>query len=270
MSGRKAIFLDIDGTLIAGDRGPFKDDLEAMEEAAGKGHFLFLNTGRSFANIPAAMLELSAVKGIAAGGGAHVLLAGTSGRNLHKAIHPRYKTIYHRWFPEKLLVKIFTWYGNQSRCCILEGEQGFYIINHSSRLYTTKAPVPVSSLDEFKRKSSGDLITKLTLDDHVSEEEQLLLEPFVEVTRFTDYSEGIIKGENKAKAMKIIFDNLKIRQEDSIAIGDSANDMDMIRFAGLGIAMGNACAELRSAAGAITEDCGKGGVARALRKFILS
>ena len=43
----------------------------------------------------------------------------------------------------------------------------------------------------------------------------------------------------------------------------------MIRFAGLGIAMGNATTEVKSAAREVTGDCGKGGVAGALKKFVL-
>jgi hydroxymethylpyrimidine pyrophosphatase-like HAD family hydrolase len=69
--------------------------------------------------------------------------------------------------------------------------------------------------------------------------------------------------------MELILNESGIKREDSIAIGDSANDLDMIRFAGLGIAMGNACAELKAEAAAVTGDCGKGGVAEALRKFLL-
>ena len=62
---------------------------------------------------------------------------------------------------------------------------------------------------------------------------------------------------------------LGIPRENSIAIGDSRNDIDIIAAAGLGIAMGNACEELKALAGAITGDCGKGGVGQALRMFVL-
>ena len=259
---RKAIFLDIDGTLITRDSGPFKEDKEAMEEAAGKGHFLFLSTGRSFANIPLSLLEFSFFKGIAAGAGAHVLL--------NEGLHPRYQTIYHQWVTAEMLAKIFEWYGKNSCYCCLEGERDSYIINHSSLIDTAKTAISVNSLEDFKRKSNGDLITKLTLDRYASEEEFLILEPFFKLNCFADYSEGIISGENKGKAMALILNTLGIEREDSIAIGDSTNDLDMIRFAGVGIAVGNASDELKAAAGAITTDCGKGGVAEALGKFVLS
>jgi len=262
MRRRKAVFLDIDGTLITRDKGPFEEDRKAIEEAAGKGHLLFLNTGRSFSIIPPALLELGSIRGIAAGGGAHILLSASVPDG-----NPRYETIYRKFFSETELEKIFTGYEGRSLCCFLEGERDCYAINKTSWIFAEKTPILVSSLEDFKRKSSGDFITKLTLDRLATEKDRLLLEPFCRINNFTNYSEGIIKGEDKAKAIRFILAKFGIKREDSIAIGDSANDLDMIRFAGLGIAMGNACAELKAAAGAITGDCGKGGVAEALGKF---
>jgi hydroxymethylpyrimidine pyrophosphatase-like HAD family hydrolase len=69
--------------------------------------------------------------------------------------------------------------------------------------------------------------------------------------------------------MSIVLEALDIPRENSIAIGDSKNDIDIIRAAGLGIAMGNASQELKALAGAITGDCGKGGVGQAITKFVL-
>ena len=258
---RIAVFLDIDGTLITGDPIPFKDDVEAMEEAALKGNYIFLNTGRSFSNIPLALLELPFIKGIAAGGGAHVLFANNGS--------PRYQTVYHKWLPVEQLSKICAWCGNQRLCCVLEGEKNCYVFNQSSLIFKVESQIVVNSFNDFIRKSSGDFITKLTFIGFALKNEYPLLESICTVNYFPHYCEGIIKGENKAKAMELILQNLGLRREDSIAIGDSTNDLDMIRFAGMGIAMGNACAELKAAAGAVTGDCGKGGVAGALRKFVL-
>ena len=149
----------------------------------------------------------------------------------------------------------------------MEGERDCYNINSPSLVQTVKDPLQISSFREFKEESRGDFITKLTFEGLVQDDELNLLEPFVKINRFADYFEGIIKGETKANAMGLILEKLNILREESIAIGDGVNDLDMIRFAGLGIAMGNACEELKAAAGAVTADCGNGGVAEALRKF---
>jgi len=44
---KKAVFLDIDGTLIGRDHSVTRKDKKAMEEAAKRGHFLFLNVAEN-------------------------------------------------------------------------------------------------------------------------------------------------------------------------------------------------------------------------------
>jgi Cof subfamily protein (haloacid dehalogenase superfamily) len=253
----KALFLDIDGTLITHNRGPFKEDLDQIEEAVRQGHFVFLNTGRAFANIPQFFLDYPYFKGICAGTGTHVLLA-----------EPQYKTIYHNWVKDEFLTEICSWYLKNRHCCVFEGEGNCYIINKPSRIYTVNPPIVITGKDDFRLKYPDEIITKLTIEGHATQDEKELLSGYFQVHAFSDYSEAIIKGENKAKAMEIVINRLGIKREDTIAIGDSVNDLDMIRYAGLGIAMGNACDELKQAAGAVTKDCGSGGVGEAIKKFI--
>ncbi|AEF82825.1 YkrA [Leadbettera azotonutricia ZAS-9] len=255
MNTRKAVFLDIDGTLITHGKGPFREDLDQIEEAARQGHLFFLNTGRALSNIPRFFLDYPCLSGICAGTGTHVLLEG--------------RTIYHNWVKEEILADICSWYFNSSRCCILEGENNCYAINKASRSYTVNPPIPISGIDDIRRICPNELITKLTLDGAVSEDEKKLLGDYFQVHAFSDYSEAILKGENKAKAMEAVIGRLGIRQEDTIAVGDSVNDLDMIRYAGLGIAMGNACDELKQAADAVTKDCGSGGAGEAIKRFAL-
>jgi hydroxymethylpyrimidine pyrophosphatase-like HAD family hydrolase len=69
--------------------------------------------------------------------------------------------------------------------------------------------------------------------------------------------------------MAIILEAAGIPRENSIAIGDSANDIDIVRAAGIGIAMGNASDDLKAVAREITGDCGKGGVGGAIKRFVL-
>ena len=259
---KKAIFLDIDGTLIKSSLTPFDDDMEEMREAARRGHFLCLNTGRAVGNIPRPLIDLQPIQGISAGGGAHILIANSA-----KEGKDRFETIYRQWIFEEALAKIFAYHEKHTKYCVLEGERDCYIINSTFQPEMVKSRIPVKSLDDFRSKSRGDLITKVTFDGLAPEDECLLLEPYMKIGHFAHYSEGIINGENKAKGMELVVKHLGLRREDSIAIGDGLNDMDMFRYAGLGIAMGNACAELKAVAGAVTGECGKGGVAEALRKF---
>lgn len=61
---------------------------------------------------------------------------------------------------------------------------------------------------------------------------------------------------------------LGIEKAEIMAIGDSNNDVSMLSAAGVAVAMGNACDEVKAAADYITKACGESGVAFAIRKFV--
>ena len=76
-------------------------------------------------------------------------------------------------------------------------------------------------------------------------------------------------GVTKGNAVKILADMYGLQREEIIAIGDNENDISMIEYAGLGIAMGNAEDVLKEAADYITGDYQADGVADAIERFIL-
>lgn len=77
------------------------------------------------------------------------------------------------------------------------------------------------------------------------------------------------KGVSKASALAEIVQNLGIHRSEVMAIGDSLNDLEMIKWAGLGIAMGNAEIAVKEAADEITLTNEEDGVATAIREFLL-
>ncbi|MDR1248534.1 MAG: HAD hydrolase family protein [Treponema sp.] len=252
---QKAIFLDIDETLITKSQGPFPDDLGPIEEVHQRGHKIFLSTGRSLGHIPQALREAPWLDGIIAGAGALVMLGG--------------ETLYHKWVPAEILPPICAFYFKQDKFCIFEGVDGVYGINLPERLPWAGTILPVTREDDLQVTYSGPIISKLTIGGAISGAEQKLLGDYFHLNAFENYFEGILLGESKARGMFIALKALDIPRENSIAIGDSRNDVDIIRAAGLGIAMGNASEELKALAAAVTGDCGKGGVGQAIVKYVL-
>ncbi|GHV79901.1 hydrolase [Spirochaetia bacterium] len=251
-----AVFLDIDGTLVTVSEGPFSDDIAEIETAHQRGHRIFLCTGRSLGYIPPEFQEAPWVDGIVAGAGTHVLLAG--------------KTIYHKWIAPNLLHDIIAFYQQNKKGCIFEGENDMYALNPGSFDMIHDYYHIIETPDDFETKYKGAVITKLTMEGEKTREERNFLENHFRLNAFENYFEGIILGESKSKGMNIIIEAIGIPRENTIAIGDSENDLDIIRAAGIGIAMGNACAELKAAAREITGNCGKGGVGQAIKKFVLT
>lgn len=77
------------------------------------------------------------------------------------------------------------------------------------------------------------------------------------------------KGVTKGKAIENLANSLGVSREEVIAIGDNENDLSMIRYAGLGVAMGNAEDKVKDASDYIADTNDNHGVAKVVRKFML-
>jgi len=77
-------------------------------------------------------------------------------------------------------------------------------------------------------------------------------------------------GVTKGTALSFILDHVGIAPEETICFGDNCNDLDMIRRAGIGVAMGHSPEDLRKHADYVTGTNDEDGVGHALCKFVLS
>lgn len=77
------------------------------------------------------------------------------------------------------------------------------------------------------------------------------------------------KRNSKARGLQILCEYWGIGLENTYAFGDSMNDLEIIKAAGVGIAMGNAVRELKEAADYVTADIGDDGVYKACKHFHL-
>jgi Cof subfamily protein (haloacid dehalogenase superfamily) len=83
------------------------------------------------------------------------------------------------------------------------------------------------------------------------------------------FLEILPEGSSKGAALEFVARRLTIPMEQVIAVGDNLNDFEMIRAAGLGVAMGNAPAELRSQADYVTATNDEEGLREVIERFIL-
>jgi len=84
-----------------------------------------------------------------------------------------------------------------------------------------------------------------------------------------NYLEIIAGGVNKAKALVDLTKTLGVDLSQVAALGDGENDVEMLKEAGLGIAMGNASDQTKLAADWLTGTNDEGGVAQAVRRLIV-
>ena len=80
--------------------------------------------------------------------------------------------------------------------------------------------------------------------------------------------EVLPKNNNKGTGLKKLAEKLGIKQEEVMAIGDGNNDIEMLKFAGVGVAMGNGTKMAKDAANYITDTNENNGVAKAIEKFL--
>lgn len=76
-------------------------------------------------------------------------------------------------------------------------------------------------------------------------------------------------GSGKAQGLRALCEILKIDPGEVLALGDNHNDADMLRLAGIGVAMGNATKEALQAADYVAASCGEDGAAGAIERFVL-
>ncbi len=97
-----------------------------------------------------------------------------------------------------------------------------------------------------------------------------IIEKYEVTSSVPEYIEFVKKGIKKSEAIKFIMNKCKIKQEEVIAIGDGENDVEMLRFAGLGVAMDNADNYVKENADYITTSNNDDGVGNVIEKFILN
>ena len=106
-----------------------------------------------------------------------------------------------------------------------------------------------------------------------------MVEPKVKAALGRDYSvyrsepyflEVLPKGIDKAASLERLLSRLGMGKEQMIACGDGYNDLSMIQYAGLGVAMENAVFPVKKAADYVTYSNDNDGVAHVVEKFMLS
>ena len=119
--------------------------------------------------------------------------------------------------------------------------------------------VSIQSKKDYNRELFSDM-SKLPVE---------FLEKFT-VSKVTPFNvEVMTKSSNKRSGLEKIAEKFKIKQSEIICIGDSGNDKQMIEYAGLGVAMGNAFPEIKEIADYVTLTNEDNGVAHVIDKFIL-
>lgn len=249
---RKAAFFDLDGTLAVHNLPPAPEDADAIRRFREAGHLAFLCTGRSSGFIYPSVLDIG-FDGVVASAGAHVTLGG--------------KILYRRTVAPEVLRRMIVDCRQTGCICVFEGEQGMYIINEEKYPQLAKSFSPVRTPEDFETVYAGHVINKFTLYSSLTTGMRAWMDDLFSLIQHPDYLEVVPKGCSKSDGIRRVIEAAGIRRKDVLAVGDSTNDLDMLRYAGIGAAMGNASDEVKAAADWVTGTLAQHGAAQALLRF---
>ncbi len=273
----KLLFFDIDGTLVDFNRSMPDSAREALKKVQRHGHKILLCTGRSKSQIYPYLLDFG-FDGIIAAAGAYIEYEG--------------RQLYHNTFGEKRIKQVTKLFRQHKISFMLQQSDGCYLTLDSAyhfreTLLNGDTVTNASDVIAAMQASLGNVVADNHICDHPTAytgteniiftnsplsvaEIQGLLGPTLSVTPPSygiprpGQGEITLSGVTKAYGMQQIIDYTGIAREDTIAFGDAANDLNMILFAGVGVAMGNAIPEVKEAADVITSDISDDGLARAV------
>ncbi|WP_420096588.1 HAD hydrolase family protein, partial [Brevibacterium sediminis] len=133
-------------------------------------------------------------------------------------------------------------------------------------------PREASIIDDVSELAGEDVVKVLVrLETSDSQAMHDLIDPLVDGTCHASFSEpdnGLVElaphGITKAKTLSDLCDHLGVAQSQVMAFGDMPNDIEMLSWAGHGVAMGNALGSVKAIAAAVTDEVDDDGVARYL------
>lgn len=112
-------------------------------------------------------------------------------------------------------------------------------------------------------------IDEAYLNERIKEIPASFYERFEIIKTRNNLLEFMPKGITKAYGISLLAKDLGIRAEEIMTLGDEENDLPMIEYAGLGVAMANAIPLVKEAADVVTDTNDQDGVAKAVEKYIL-
>lgn len=147
-----------------------------------------------------------------------------------------------------------------------EGKPSFY--REIQPLLEIKEDVDIKDIPEISKIVSARTVEEI--DNKISRIPESFYNRFTIVKSRPVLLEFMPKGVHKANGLKFLSQELNIKPEEMMAIGDMENDYTMIEYAGYGVAMGNGDQRIKDTAQYVTKSNNEHGVAHAIEKFVLN
>lgn len=275
---RKIIFLDVDGTLVDYENKIPESAITAIQQARKNGHFVYMCTGRSRAEIQPELWAIG-LDGLIGGNGSYLEHQGQV--LLHQSLSAADSHAIVDWLEERGLE------------FYLESNNGLF----ASRGFVEKAkPVLQTYMlrkgqvaEEIEHLEVTEVLHGLILDGKLYRDDvnkiSFILDTYQDhldsKEAFSHLKAGTWGGRGetalfgdlgvtnitKDYAIDILLKHLNVSQEATIAFGDAKVDIPMLEYCAIGVAMGNGGPEILAMADLVTDDVNQDGLYKAFHKL---
>jgi len=266
----KVIVLDLDGTLTNSKKEISPRTYSALIEAQEKGVVLVLASGRPTYGITplAEQLQMDKFGGY--------ILSFNGGKIIN---YKTKETIMEQTLEQELLPWLYNISKKSETTIVSYSPNGKEIFtenpNDSYAMHEAKLnKMDIKGVDNFIEAIShapnkclivGEPEKLIPIESHINEKEGHRMNAFRSEPFFLEL---VPKGIDKALSLERLLSVIGHKREEMVAIGDGYNDLTMIRYAGLGVAMENAQQEVKEVADHITLSNDNDGVAHLLDKIM--
>ncbi|ASW42416.1 Cof-type HAD-IIB family hydrolase [Clostridium isatidis] len=274
----KLICIDMDGTLLNSKHEVSDENKKAIKKAHDRGVNIALCTGRMFLSAKYYANLIGINTPIIASNGAFI----KNGYND--------KAIYENPLPKDIAIEIYkiakkyrlTIQFNSWNVLFMEtpaSEEHAYVVMNRDLPKEKRVKFIINEkLDEAIQNYEGNILKAGVIEKAANKDKLWTAKEEIKDI-FRDKLHVVSSGDNnfeitvgsvsKGNATAYLANMLNIPQEEVMCIGDSENDLSMIKYAGIGVAMGNGLDIVKEAADFITDTNDNSGVSKAIERFVL-
>lgn len=267
MPSYRLLVLDLDGTLTNSKKEISPRNLQTLLRLQQSGVRLVLASGRpTYGIVPLAeTLQMGQYGGC--------ILSYNGGEIIDWSTR---KLLYKNLLPDEVIPTLHE-AAQRNRQAILTYEEEYILTEHPDDEYVLREAflnkMQIRPVADFLQETPRPLPKCLIVGDpdqliRTESELSLQLQGKISVYRSEPYFlELVPQGIDKARSLAVLLERLGLTREEMVAMGDGYNDLSMIRFAGMGVAMANAQEPVRKAADYVTLSNDEDGVAAAVEKL---
>ena len=263
----KLVVIDLDNTLLNNEHKISEKNKEIVQKVRSKGLEVIIATGRMYISAKPFLKDLSLENSAIVYNGAMVKDVETD------------KTIYHKPINKKYAKEIIKDVKEEGLHINLYQDDKLYVDkdNKYTKRYEEISGIKAEKVDDLSELKLVAPTKLLIIEDNPelhSYYQKYLDNKYGDIITVTESKKYFIeigsKGVNKGKTLQKLIKEKGIDRNEIIAIGDSYNDIEMLSYAGTGIAMENAPEEIKKKADLVAPHNEEDGVAVILDKLIMN